>query len=109
MAELIYSRSDLKKLVQFSSLVNSSLDTQEVLNNALKSVEQWLDAEVSSIFEVDKVKGELFFRLARGAGSEQIKALRLQIGEGVAGWVAETEQPLICANPYQDPRFSRRF
>ena len=85
MVELIYSRADLKKMVQFSSLVNSSLETQEVLNNALMSVEQWLNAEVSSIFEVDKVKGELFFRLARGAGSEPIKPLRLKIGEGIAG------------------------
>jgi two-component system sensor histidine kinase HydH len=109
MAELIYSRSDLRKLVEFSSLVNSSLDIQEVLNNALMSVEQWLDAEVSSIFEVDKVKGELFFRLARGAGGEPIKPLRLQIGEGIAGWVAQTEQPIMCADPYRDPRFSRQF
>jgi signal transduction histidine kinase len=108
MAEL-YSRNDLKKLVQFSSLVNSSLDTQEVLNNALISVEQWVDAEVSSIFEVDKVKGELFFRVARGAGAEKIKPLRLKIGEGIAGWVAQSERSLICADPYRDPRFSQHF
>jgi len=96
-------------LVQFSSLVNSSLDSQEVLNNTLMSVEQWVHAEVSSIFEVDKVKGELFFLLARGAGVEPIKPLRLRIGEGIAGWVAQTEQPLICADPYGDPQFSRQF
>jgi two-component system sensor histidine kinase HydH len=109
MAESIYSRDNLRNLVQLSSLVNSSLDTQEVLNNALMSVEQVVNAEVSSIFEVDKVKGELFFRLARGPGSEKIKTLRLRIGEGIAGWVALTEKPLICANPYLDARFSRHF
>jgi signal transduction histidine kinase len=109
MAEPIYSREDLRNLVQLSSLVNSSLDTQEALNNALMSVEQSVNAEVSSIFEVDKVKGELFFRLARGPGSEKIKALRLQIGEGIAGWVAQTEKPLICPNAYLDARFSRQF
>jgi signal transduction histidine kinase len=109
MPELIYSRADLKKMVQFSSLVNSSLDTEEVLNNALMIVEEWLDAEVSSIFEVDKVKGELFFRCNRGTSSEQLKPMRLSIGQGIAGWVAQTEQPLICADPYQDDRFSRQF
>jgi signal transduction histidine kinase len=109
MAEPIYSRDDLRNLVQLSSLVNSSLDTQEALNNALKSVEQSLNAEVSSIFEVDKVKGELFFRLARGPGSEKLKNLRLKIGEGIAGWVAQTEKPLICPDPYVDARFSRQF
>jgi signal transduction histidine kinase len=73
------------------------------------SVEQSLNAEVSSIFEVDQVKGELFIRLARGPGSDKIKNLRLKIGDGIAGWVAQTEKPLICADPYADPRFSRYF
>jgi signal transduction histidine kinase len=109
MAEPIYSRDDLRNLVQLSFLVNSSLDSQEALNNALMSVEQVVNAEVSSIFEVDRIKGELFFRLARGPGSEKIKTLRLRIGEGIAGWVALTEKPLICANPYLDARFSRHF
>jgi two-component system sensor histidine kinase HydH len=95
--------------VQLSSLINSSLDNQEALNNALMSVEQSVQAEVSSIFEVDKVQGELFFRLARGPGSAKLSALRLKIGEGIAGWVAQTERPLICANPYEDQRFSRQF
>ena len=109
MAEPIYSRADLKNLVQLSSLINSSLETEEALNNALMSVEQSLNAEVSSIFEVDQVKGELFIRLARGPGSDKIKNLRLKIGEGIAGWVAQTEKPLICPDPYADPRFSRYF
>ena len=109
MAEPIYTRSDLSNLVQLSSLINSSLETQEALNNALMSVEQALNAEVSSIFEVDQAKGELFIRLARGPGSGKIKALRLKIGEGIAGWVAQAEKPLICPDPYADARFSRHF
>jgi two-component system sensor histidine kinase HydH len=109
MAEPIYTREDLRNLVQISSQVNSSLDTEAALNNALMSVEQSLNAEVSSIFEVDKAKGELYFRLARGPGSEKIKTLRLKIGEGIAGWVAQTEKPLICPDPYGDARFSRQF
>jgi two-component system sensor histidine kinase HydH len=64
---------------------------------------------VSSIFEVDPVKGELFIRLARGPGSDKIKTLRLKIGDGIAGWVALTEKPLSCPDPYADARFSRHF
>jgi two-component system, NtrC family, sensor histidine kinase HydH len=109
MAEFIYTRDNLRNLVRLSSLINSSLETQEALNNALMSVEQALNAEVSSIFEVDQAKGELFIRLARGPGSDKIKNLRLKIGDGIAGWVAQTEKPLICADPYADPRFSRAF
>jgi len=109
MAEPVHFREELRNLVRLSSLINSSLDTQEALNNALMSVEQAVSAEVSSIFEVEQVRGELFFRLARGPGSDKIKNLRLPIGEGIAGWVALTEKPLICADPYLDPRFSQQF
>jgi two-component system sensor histidine kinase HydH len=109
MADPIYSREDLRRLVQLSSLINSTLDTQEALNNALMSVEQWLNAEVSSIYGVDKVQGELFFRLVRGSGAAKLKALRLKIGEGIAGWVAQTERPLICPDPCRDARFARQF
>jgi two-component system sensor histidine kinase HydH len=109
MTELNYSSQDLRKLVQLSSLINSSLDTEEALNNALMSVELRLNAEVSSIYGVDKVKGELFFLLIRGPGAEKLKSLRLKIGEGIAGWVAQTEKPLICSDPCGDGRFARQF
>jgi two-component system sensor histidine kinase HydH len=102
-------REDLKMLVRFSSLINSSLDIKEVLNNALICVEQLLACKDISFFEVDKAKGELFFRLATGEVAELIKDRRLKIGEGLAGWVALTEKPAIVADSYQDPRFSRCF
>jgi GAF domain-containing protein len=102
-------QAEIKMIVTLSSLINSSLDIQNVLDNALFCVEQFIDAEVSSIFEVDHEKGELFFRLTRGQDSEKIKKYRLKIGEGIAGWVAKTEKPLICSDPARDPRFCHRF
>jgi signal transduction histidine kinase len=109
MAEPIYTREDLRNLARLSSLVNSSLETETALDHALTSVELSLHAEVSSIFEVDRATGELFFRLARGPGSGKIKPLRLKIGQGIAGWVAQTEKSLICPDPYRDDRFSPQF
>ncbi|MFP3868713.1 MAG: GAF domain-containing protein [Desulfobacteraceae bacterium] len=102
-------RNEIELLVQLSTLINSSLNIQEVLENALDCVEQFLGAEVSSIFEVDKSTGELYFRLARGPMATQIRGLRLKIGEGIAGWVAQTEKPLICTDTLTDPRFSHTF
>jgi two-component system, NtrC family, sensor histidine kinase HydH len=103
------SRNEIELLVNLSTLINSSLNIQEVLENALNCVEQFLGAEVSSMFEVDKEAGELYFRLARGPMAAYIKGLRLKIGEGIAGWVAQTEKPLICADTLTDPRFCHTF
>jgi two-component system sensor histidine kinase HydH len=103
------SHDEIELLVHLSTLINSSLNIQEVLENALNCVEQFLGAEVSSIFEVDKGAGELYFRLARGPMAPQIKSMRLKIGKGIAGWVAQTEKPLICNEPLTDPRFCNAF
>ncbi len=98
---------DLKALAEVSGLINSSLDIQEVLRNAMTCVQRFMDAEASSIFEIDPASGELFFRLALGSAASKTADVRLKPGEGVAGWVARTGRPLIIADAQQDPRFSR--
>ncbi len=72
------------------------------------SVEQSLQAEVSSIFEVDKAKGELYFRLARGPGSDKVKSLRLPIGKGIAR-CGGSDGKAVGVDPYRDTRFSPQF
>ena len=102
-------QNKIRTISQISALINASLDIQEVLNNSLAAVEQFIEVETSSIFELDANAGELFFCCARGAEAEKIADLRLRVGEGIAGWVAHTEKPLIVADAYQDPRFLCAF
>jgi len=96
-------------IAEISTLINSSLDIREVLNNSLAAVEHFIEVETSSIFELDTTCGELFFRCARGREAEKIRNLRLKLGEGIAGYVAQTERPVISADAPQDPRFLRLF
>jgi signal transduction histidine kinase len=100
---------DLTTLARLSALVNSSLDIDVVLDNAMRCVEELTDAEASSIFEMDRDKGEIFFRLARGERGAQVKETRLRVGEGVAGWVAATGRPALISSPLDDPRFAKRL
>jgi len=93
-------------LLQLISRINSSLDIETVLNYAMATVEEALQAEASAIFEVDNDNGDLYFRLARGERADQVKTLRLKKGEGVAGWVASTGQPVIVPDTEADPRFN---
>jgi signal transduction histidine kinase len=96
---------ELAALVELSALINSSLDIQSVLGHAMKCVQEFMSAEASSIFELDADKGELFFRLALGDAADRIKEVRLGMGQGIAGWVAQTGQPLIIPDTSRDPRF----
>jgi putative nucleotidyltransferase with HDIG domain len=93
-------------LLRLTSQINSSLDIETVLDRAMNAAEEALDAEASAIFEVDADKGDLFFRLARGEKADKVKPLRIAMGKGVAGWVAQTGQSLIVPEAAADPRFN---
>jgi two-component system sensor histidine kinase HydH len=99
----------IKTISQISALINSSLDIREVINNSLAAVEQFIEVETSSIFELDTTSGELFFCCARGPRAAKIQNLRLKIGEGVAGYVAQTERAVIVGDVSRDPRFLASF
>jgi diguanylate cyclase (GGDEF)-like protein len=57
---------------------------------------------------VDEQKYELFFAIAVGDAAEMLKTVRLRIGEGIAGWVAQKGEPIIVPDVSTDSRFTRR-
>jgi len=99
----------LRKLVELSSTINSSLEILQVLVSSMCCAEELVDAEASSIFEVDRERKELSFRLVRGDPSQRAKAVRVKMGEGVAGWVALHGQPLVVPDVKREHRFSPRM
>jgi len=100
---------ELDTILKFSALINSSLNLEEVLDNAMKSAEEFMEAEASSVYELDENKNELFVRHARGERKEKIKGIRLKIGEGVAGWVVKNGKPLAIQDVKKDERFSDKY
>lgn len=103
------SDNDVRALARLSTLVNSTLDLTEVLDNAMKFVEELMDAETSSIFEVDYDRDEVQFRLARGEWGSKAREVRLSMGEGIAGRVAQEGKPILVADADKDERFSPRI
>jgi GAF domain-containing protein len=50
---------------------------------------------------------ELVYTTAAGAGAEDVTGLRIPSGQGVAGWVVQSGQPVAIDSPVDDPRFAR--
>ncbi len=103
-----WSVNEIESLIELSSLINSSLDIIEVLDNSMRVVEELMDAEASSIFEIDFETNELFFRLARGGSGDKLKEIRMKMGEGIAGCVAASGEPLLIPDTKKDSRFSNK-
>lgn len=102
----IEERTDrLSLLSRLGQILNSTLDHQKVRRRAMEAATQLMRAEVGSLLLIDEEKNQLYFEVALGDKEETIKKITLQIGEGIAGWVAQKGQPLIVNAPKKDPRF----
>jgi HD-GYP domain-containing protein (c-di-GMP phosphodiesterase class II) len=97
----------LNTLVELSSLINSSLDAMEIKERAIVAATRLLNAEAGSLLLIDQDTEDLFFEVAFGERGEELKEVRLKKGEGIAGWVTETGEPLVIHDVQSDHRFSK--
>lgn len=100
---------ELSTLLKFSALITSSLNIEIVLDNAMKWAEEFMDAEASSVYELDEERNELLIRLARGEKKEPMRDLTMKVGEGIAGFVVQTGRPRIVQDVDRESRFSDKF
>ena len=96
----------LNSLIQASKAINSCLDLDEVLRLILQSAIHNTRAEAGTIYLIDSQQNILWSRVCFPQKEIDI---RLKIGEGIAGHVAETGESIILSDAYADPRFQSSF
>jgi putative nucleotidyltransferase with HDIG domain len=100
-----------RRLAEFETLLEiglelaSSLRLTTVLELALQKAEELCRAETSSIWEVDEERKELFFRVVRGRAADEIRDLRIPLGSGIVGSVAQSRQAELVNNVGADTRW----
>ncbi|BBB33028.1 metal dependent phosphohydrolase [Thermotomaculum hydrothermale] len=97
-----------EKLLTIWERLNSELDIDFVLTNAMSLLEEEIGAERSSIWEIDSDKNEIFFRILSGDESEKLKEIRLKMGEGVVGHTISEKKVIIINNVKQSPYWSKK-
>lgn len=97
----------LTKLQEISAVLNSSLNQAEIRTRAIEGATLLMDAEVGSLLLLDEATQELYFDVALGKKGEVVKQIRLKVGQGIAGYVAMTGEPVIINDCWSDPRFNR--
>lgn len=85
--------------------LNSTLKLKEVLDIVMSKIKDLIQAEAWSILMLDETSNELVFEVALGEKGDQIREMRLSLGQGVAGWVAQQGQPVIVPDVSKDQRF----
>src|ERR1700758_502393 len=101
------NRIPLDDLLVFHRLARSlteSFDLATILRTILEHMERFIDAELWTLLMLDPATQELYYALAAGGEEAALKDLRVKIGEGVAGWVAQHGETLIVPEALDDPR-----
>lgn len=99
---------DLAHLLEISKILNSTLDLAKLLTIIVEQAALVVKAEAGSLMLLDTATNELVFDIALGERGEQVKQIRLKVGEGIAGWVAQQGKALIVNDVENDPRWSSR-
>ncbi len=104
----IYRSLENEKLgvaIEIGSLVNSTLDFSEVLHLTMKHVNRVTNSVASTLMLLHEKTGELVFCVPTGPKADNLVDVRLPPGEGIAGWVAKHEQPILVPDAREDTRF----
>ncbi len=93
---------ELYSIQRIGKALSSTLQLDELLTLIIQEITVLMDAERSTLFIVDYEKQEIWSKIALDA---EVKEIRLPIGKGISGFVAETGDSINIPDAYNDDRF----
>ncbi|MBI2162826.1 MAG: GAF domain-containing protein, partial [candidate division NC10 bacterium] len=94
----------LTALLDVGKAMASERNLDRLLQLIMTEVTKVMGADRSSLFLVDKERNELWSKIAQGL---EVRELRIRIGMGIAGYVAQTGKTVNIQDAYADPRFNQ--
>lgn len=98
-----HQESKFARMLDIGSALGNAFHIDDLLNIIVEKTTELMDAERSTLFLIDEDTRELWSKIIQGSVNIEI---RLQLGQGVAGWVALTGKSLNIQDAYRDPRFN---
>ncbi len=96
----------LATLIEINNLINFDYqDAHALLARILESATRLTMGEASSLLLVNSENNKLYFEISIGSKEEELKNYSLNMGEGIAGWVAKNSTSLIVNDVDTDPRY----
>lgn len=92
-------------LNDLAKAILSTLEEPEVLRRVIETVGRILKVEAGSILLLEEETNELYFAITLEGEASRFLGVTLQLGQGIAGWVAQNRTPLLVPDVQQEPRF----
>ena len=81
----------------------------ELLRSITTAAMSLFGAAACSLALLRENQEELEFYVASGAGADEVVGMRVPVGQGIAGYVVSSGQPIAIEDVTRDPRFAAAF
>jgi signal transduction protein with GAF and PtsI domain len=100
------SADELKILRRIVDITTAEVDLDGVLSEVVKTATDIAHADSVFVYLLEDGKKTLILRASKSPHKKELGAVRLKAGEGITGWVAKTNTPVVIKEKaYADSRF----
>ena len=97
---------ELRVFHDVARALTSTLDLDSILRTIMDQMAQYFGPETWSLMMLDEARNDLYYAITVGENAESLRHVRIPVGSGIAGWVAEHGVPLVVPSVVDDPRFA---
>jgi len=84
--------------------LTSELDLDSILHAIMLQMEQYFQPEQWSLLIMDEARQDLFYAVVVGHAESDLRDVRVPLGHGLAGWVAQHGETVIVPEAEDHPR-----
>ncbi len=97
--------TSIDRIKEISAWISSVHDLDQLLELIIETATQMMNAKASSLMLVDQKSNKLYFKVATGEKKHDVKKFEVDIGQGIAAFVAQEGEPLLIPDVRKDTRW----
>jgi len=103
LASIVSARQEAQLLFELAQTLGNSLSLRETLSVVAVRLKEMIpyDSIVFYIYE----EGKLIPKYVHGVDYDLFTSIEIPLGQGVSGWVAQTEKPIINGDPAAETKY----
>ena len=98
----------LEALSKISKAISSDLYLEDILRLIVVVTAEVMKSKICSLWLVDERDKALKIRATQSISEEYLKERSLKLGEGVVGYVAQENRPMMIYNVLKEPRYKEK-
>ncbi|MFC2139594.1 GAF domain-containing sensor histidine kinase, partial [Bacteroidota bacterium] len=106
LEDKVMTAEKLEMINKAAQLVNSNIKIDDVLKTIVDVASNLTKADRGTLYLLDKESDELWSKVAMG---NEMREIRVKIGEGISGWVAKSGEVVNIEDVKTDKRFKSDF